>query len=78
LRYLILEIFHVKLLDKRLKALARKWFSKAVRNYIGSRYLVNVDISLLHLLAEPMLMDVNVAETGVEFETIAREQADSL
>jgi hypothetical protein len=73
LRYLILEIFHVKLLDKRLKALAREWFGKAVRNHVGSGYPVNVDVSLLHLLAEPMLMDVDVAETGVEFETIARE-----
>jgi hypothetical protein len=58
--------------------LLREQLCEAVSRYIRSRLLLNSDPSRIHLLAEPHLMNINVAKLGLDSISVALYQAYSL
>jgi hypothetical protein len=73
-----MNVLQAKLAYEVLVFLSRKQLCEAVSRYLSSRLLLNSDPSRIHLLAEPYLMNINVAKLSLDSISVALYQAYSL
>jgi hypothetical protein len=74
----MMNVLQAKLAYEVLVFLSRKQLSEAVGRHLSSRLLFNSDSSSFHLLAEPHLMNVNVAKLRLNTICVAFYKAYSL
>jgi hypothetical protein len=74
----MMNVLQTKLAYEVLVFLSRKQLSEAVGRHLSSRLPFNSDSSSFHLLAEPHLMNVNVAKLRLNTICVAFYKAYSL
>jgi hypothetical protein len=67
----VIDVLQAKLSYEVLMFLSREQLCEAVSRHIRSRLLLNSDPSRIHLLAEPHLMNINVAKLSLDLISVA-------
>jgi hypothetical protein len=73
-----MNVLQAKLAYEVVVFLSREQLCEAVSRHIHSRLPLNSDSPRIHLLAEPHLMNINVAKLGLDSISVALYQAYSL
>ena len=58
------------MLNERLVLLTRQSLRRAVCCHVRSRHPFDIDASFTNFLAEPVVMDIDVSELGVELRIV--------
>jgi hypothetical protein len=74
----VINVLKAKLAYKVLVFLLRKELREAVSRHLSSGFLLNNDPSSFHLLAEPHLININVAKLCLNLICVAFYKAYSL
>ena len=73
-----MNVLQAKLAYEVLVFLLRKQLCEAISRHLSSRLLLNSDSSTVYLLAEPHLMDINMAKLRLDAISVTFDKAYSL